>query len=202
MKLIIGLTGLIGSGKSVVAEEFQKLGIDIIDTDKIAHEITSTNGTAIDKIRKIFGKNYINPDNSLNRIKMRDLIFNEKSSKLKLENILHPLIIEKTRRLITQSNSPYIIVAVPLLFKSLKYMSFIHRSVFVDCRRNILIKRVIARNNLSRTQINAILENQVARKIQLLLCDDILDNNSTVEEMYNSVLELDHKYRNFCQNIV
>lgn len=202
MKFIVGLTGLIGSGKSMVAHKFQHLGIDIIDTDKIAHDITSHNGIAIAKIRQNFGKNYINMENSLDRPKMRELIFSDQHAKIQLENILHPIILKETHKLIAASKSPYTIIAVPLLFKSLTYMSLIHRSIFVDCNKADLIKRVSARSNLSHTQINAILKSQVPPKIQLSLCDDVLDNNHSLPEMYNNVLKLDNKYRTFCQNII
>jgi dephospho-CoA kinase len=202
MKYLIGLTGLIGSGKSVVATCFAKLGIDIIDTDAIAHAITGINGDAIHTIKSVFGQKYITTTNALNRELIRDLIFQDFEAKQQLEAILHPLIFSKTQELIAISSSPYTIIVVPLLFKSLKYMSLIQHSILVDCPTELLIKRVIARSNLTISQINSILSYQSPRDLQLSLCDDVLNNNTGVAELYNNVLKLDIKYKNLCTNIL
>lgn len=202
MKYLIGLTGLIGSGKSIVAEEFTRLGIDIIDTDAIAHKITGINGIALENIKNTFGKTYITQDNAMNRIRMRELVFRNLEAKMQLEEILHPLIFAKTEELIAQSTSTYTVIAVPLLFKSLKYMSLIHRSIFVDCSEEQIIERVILRSSLTIPQIKSILENQTPRAIQMSLCDDILNNNKSINELYNSVLKLDAKYKDLYQNIL
>lgn len=202
MKYLIGLTGLIGSGKSVVAKQFMSLGIDVIDTDAIAHEITGKDGAAIRTIKQIFGPGYITVDNTLNRSRMRALIFSDSRAKAQLEEILHPLIFIKTKELIIQSDSIYTIIMVPLLFKSLKYMSFINQSIFIDCTEKTLIKRVMLRNNLNPTQIKTILQAQAPRDLQLSLCDHVLNNNTNMQELYNSVLKLDVRFREFCQNIL
>lgn len=202
MKYLIGLTGLIGSGKSIVADGFTRLGIDIIDTDAIAHEITGINGIALENIKNTFGKTYITQDNAMNRIRMRELVFRNLEAKMQLEEILHPLIFAKTEELIAKSMSAYTVIAVPLLFKSLKYMSLIHRSIFVDCSEEQIIERVILRSSLTIPQIKSILDNQTPRAIQLSLCDDILNNNKSINELYNSVLKLDAKYKDLYQNIL
>ena len=75
-RLIIGLTGLIGSGKTMASEIFQKLGAYIIDTDLIAKDLTIKNGSAIPILRQYLGVEYFNLDGSLNRLKVRELIFN------------------------------------------------------------------------------------------------------------------------------
>lgn len=196
MKLIIGLTGLIGSGKSVVADQFARLGVDIIDTDKIAHDITSVNGIAMVMILQQFGKNYVNIDGSLNRDAMRNLVFQNKTAKIQLEKILHPLIYAQSKLQIVQSNSPYVMVIVPLLFKALHYLSLIHRSLFVNCNEDLLISRVMHRNNFTQAQVMSILNQQTPAEIQLSLCDDTISNNDNLQALYNNVLELDQKYRN------
>lgn len=202
MKYLVGLTGLIGSGKSMVAKHFASLDIDIIDTDAIAHELTEENGEAINAIKQVFGPIYITPNNALNRNLMRERIFSDVTAKTELENILHPLIFIKTQELITQSNSIYTIIMVPLLFKSLKYMSLINQSIFVDCKEKTLIQRVMLRSHLNAMQIKTMLRAQAPRYLQLSLCDHILNNNTSIEELYNSVLKLDLKLRRFCQNIL
>jgi dephospho-CoA kinase len=94
VKNIIGLTGLIGSGKSLVADYFAQLGVEIIDTDAISHILTSANGGAIQEIRSKFGSDFITVNQDLNRDKMRNLIFKNMQAKKDLEQIIHPLIYE------------------------------------------------------------------------------------------------------------
>ena len=124
--LKVGLTGGIGSGKSAVAQVFEKMGATIIDTDQIAHQITAPNGLAIDAIEKEFGASFIASDGSLDRAKMRELVFNDPQARLALERITHPLIAEQTEMLTIaamQHNPPYIVFVVPLLLESGKCLN-------------------------------------------------------------------------------
>jgi len=96
-RLIIGLTGGIGSGKSTVASLFAEHGAGIIDTDAIAHQLTQAGGEAIAAIRAAFGNDYLTDDGALDRAKMRGLIFSDATAKQRLEQILHPLILEQAK---------------------------------------------------------------------------------------------------------
>jgi len=111
----VGLTGGIGSGKSVVAGLFAKRGVAVIDTDEIAHEFTRPGGGAIEAIRAAFGAGLIGADGALDRDGMRKLVFGDGAARKKLEAILHPLIREESSRRRTRAQSPYAILVVPLL---------------------------------------------------------------------------------------
>jgi dephospho-CoA kinase len=132
--LKLGLTGGIGSGKSAVAQIFEKMGAAIIDTDQIAHQITAPNGVAMEAIEKAFGKSLIAKDGSLDRVKMRELVFNDPQARLALEKITHPLIAEQTEIMALaamQHNPPYIVFVVPLLLVSGKWLN--QTPVKIDC---------------------------------------------------------------------
>jgi dephospho-CoA kinase len=105
--LIIGLTGLIGSGKTTVTNLFATLGVPIIDTDLIAHEITSVNGIAMPEIIDEFGDQYLDPNGALLRPKMRKLVFKDCAARKKLESILHPIIFKMVLDKIETIKSKY-----------------------------------------------------------------------------------------------
>jgi dephospho-CoA kinase len=193
----IGLTGLIGSGKSLAANYFASLDIKVIDTDAISHKITACDGVAIAHIIKEFGTNYISASGALDRAKMRELVFYNKMAKENLESILHPLIFDEVVCEVASSKSLYSIIVVPLLFKSRRYLDYVQRSIFVDCDLEILITRVMSRNNFSRDTVLRILENQVLKEEQLLLADDVIVNNSSPEYLQQQVNLLDKQYRIF-----
>ena len=195
MKYIIGLTGLIGSGKSLVADIFRDIGVDVIDTDVIAHQITAANGLAIKDIRDTFGDEFITNSGELNRPLMRELVFSDSYNRHKLENILYPLIFAAVQSEVNKSSQNYLIVVVPLLFKSVKYINLIQRSIFVDCKEDVLIKRVINRSGISEQNVKKILNAQMPQSLQLLLCDDIIDNNSDIVSLKKQIIKLNNNYK-------
>ncbi|HMT01865.1 MAG TPA: dephospho-CoA kinase [Burkholderiales bacterium] len=190
VKNIIGLTGLIGSGKSLAADYFAQLGVEIIDTDVISHILTSHNGRAIQKIKSKFGSDFITDNQDLNRDKMRNLVFNNMQARKDLEQIIHPLIYEVVEEQIYKSSSCYVIVVVPLLFNSLNYLRFITRSIFIDCKEEIIIKRVIKRSKISLDLLKSILLVQMPREEQIARADDIILNNESMVNLKNQVHSL------------
>jgi len=90
--MILALTGGIGSGKSEAARQFEALGVPIVDADVISHALTATGQPILKEIARIFGADFLNADESLNRVKLREHIFNKPSERLKLEALMHPAI--------------------------------------------------------------------------------------------------------------
>ena len=195
MQYIVGLTGLIGSGKSIAGNAFKELGINVIDTDAIAHRITTGDGMAIEPIRRIFGAEFVNNSHDLDRVKMRELVFSKPVERNKLEKILHPLIFTQALNEISKAKSNYLIVMVPLLFKSIKYLNLIHRSIFIDCEESILIKRVINRSKITESEVRAVLKAQMPRRMQLILCDDVLYNNGSIQELNDQIAKINNSYK-------
>lgn len=190
----VGLTGLIGSGKSQAATYFANLGINVIDTDAISHEITNPTGIAIPHMIKAFGKGYITPDGALDRSLMRELVFHNKQEKHKLELILHPLIFDEVEAQLSESKSLYTIIVVPLLFQSPRYSNYVVRSIFVDCNEDTIVNRVMKRNGWTQETVQAVLNNQMSRMEQLKLANDVLDNNKTLCDLELQVQSLHEKY--------
>ena len=193
-RLVVGLTGGIGSGKSTVADLFSRHGVAIIDTDAIAHRLTQPDGAAISAIRAAFGENHIDPDGSLNRTEMRALIFNDTDARLRLERLLHPLILAEAKSLLTQdTSSPYSILVVPLLPQALAFRQLMQRVLVVDCSEQLQIERVQHRD-LSGTMIRAIISSQTPRTDRLKLADDIIINEGNMSSLSAQVATLHQRY--------
>ncbi len=197
MTFVVGLTGGIGCGKSIASAFFSDLGIDVIDTDEISRQLTQPKGAAIAVIQDTFGDVFITGDGALDRSRMRDLIFSDDSFRLKLEKILHPLILNETARRITAAQSPYSIVVVPLLLETQDYNDMVQRILVVDCDEQVQIERTIARSQLSEQQVKAIMATQVPRPARQQNADDIIANNQDIGNLKKQVTALHHKYMEF-----
>lgn len=191
---VIGLTGGIGSGKSAASGMFEELGAAVVDTDAIAHELTRAGGAAMRAIRDAFGPDYIAPDGSLDRAKVRRLVFADDAAKAKLEATLHPLIRERSRASIAAAQQPYVIVVVPLLLETGAYRDLIQRVLAVDCSEEQQVARAVQRSRLSADEVRAIMAAQLPRAERLKRADDVLDNDGSMDALRRQVRELHEKY--------
>lgn len=192
----LGLTGGIGSGKSSVAKFLGQLGAAIVDTDQIAHSITAPQGAAIDAIQKAFGPAFIDPNGSLDRPKMRQLVFSDPKAKQILEDITHPLIRQET---IAQAQkaierlAPYIVFVVPLLLESGTWIENLDHIAVVDCPDETRIQRVMQRSGLDRPAILEIMANQASQKERLAIADTVLHNDGDLAALEAETIVLHQK---------
>ncbi|WP_233851402.1 dephospho-CoA kinase [Paraburkholderia sp. HD33-4] len=181
---VVGLTGGIGSGKSTVANLFAARGVPLVDTDVIAHRITAPHGLAMPHIAAEFGAEFVALDGSLDRARMRTLVFSDESARKRLEGITHPLIRAETEREEHEAQGPYVIVVVPLLVESGTWKNRVNRVLTVDCSVDTQIARVMSRNGFSREQVLAIIARQATREARLAAADDVIVNdNAPLEEL-------------------
>lgn len=199
MPFCVGLTGGIASGKSSAAALFEELGAAVVDTDAIAHELTRPGTSAMAAIRDAFGPAYLAADGSLERAKMRQLVFSDPAAKAKLEAILHPLIRELARARIVAAQQPYVIVVVPLLVETDAYRDLIERILVVDCREELQVARAMQRSQLKESEVRAILAAQLPRTERLGRADDVVDNNGDIEALRQQIQKLHAKYVAFAQ---
>ncbi len=200
MRLIIGLTGGIGCGKSAASQFFSELGVDVIDTDVISQQLTQPAGLAIHPIKKKFGKDFITADGALDRSKMRELVFSNDDARLRLENILHPLILQEALLHIKQLKSPYIILVVPLLIENREYRALVQRILVIDCDEDQQLKRTMSRSQLSEQQAKSIMAAQISREIRLQNANDVIVNNRDLAHLKTEVLRLHHTYLSLSQD--
>ena len=190
----IGLTGGIGSGKSSVAKIFQELGAAVVDTDKIAHDLTRHGGAAMAAIRSQFGADYLAADGGLDRAKMRRLAFTDPAARKKLEAILHPLIRKSAQARIAAAQQPYVLVVVPLLLETGAYRELIGRVLVIDCDEERQIARAMKRSALNSDEVRAIMAAQLPRAQRLAAADDVLHNDADLEALRRQAQALHATY--------
>lgn len=190
----VGLTGGIASGKSSAAALFEELGAAVVDTDAIAHELTRPGAAAMAGISRAFGPAFVASDGSLERAKMRRLVFSDPDAKARLEGILHPLIRERARARIAAAQQPYVIVVVPLLLETGAYRDLIQRVLVVDCSEELQVARAMQRSQLQESEVRAILATQLPRAERLKRADDVIDNNGGIEALRQQTQKLHAQY--------
>ena len=193
-KFSIGLTGGIGSGKSLAADLFAKRGAAIIDTDQIAHSLTVAGGAANQAIGEAFGKEYIDTNGALDRAAMRKKVFADPAARKRLESILHPLIGAETSKSAALATGPYLIYVVPLLVESGRWRDKVDRVLVVDCSETLQRERVMRRNQLTESEVQAIMNSQVSRSERLAAADDIIANEHDLTQLEVAVEELHNLY--------
>jgi dephospho-CoA kinase len=197
---LIGLTGGIGSGKTAVSDLLAKLGAGIVDTDLIAHQITAPHRVATALIEKQFGPDFISADGSLNRDRMRALVFAKPEARKSLEAITHPLIRQETIRQalrLSKEGVPYLVFVVPLLIESGSWMELIDRLVLVDCSEESQIQRVMHRSNLPREEVERILAAQASREERLKYADIVIENQGGLKDLEVEAQNLHQKILQF-----
>ncbi|WP_233832189.1 dephospho-CoA kinase [Paraburkholderia sp. ZP32-5] len=190
---VVGLTGGIGSGKSTVANLFAARGVPLVDTDVIAHRITAPHGIAMPQIAAEFGSEFVAADGSLDRARMRTLVFGDEGARKRLEGITHPLIRTETEREQREAHGPYVIVVVPLLVESGSWKNRVNRVLTVDCSVDTQIARVMTRNGFSREQVLAIIARQATREARLAAADDVIDNDNAPLEALEAQVDAQHR---------
>lgn len=200
-RLIVGLTGGIGSGKSSAAELFAEFNAGIVDTDEISHRLTQPESSALESIRDKFGKRFFLPDGSLDRALLRREVFSNLSAKNQLEAILHPLIREQAQAEIEAIDAPYLMLVVPLLFETGGYREIVARTLVVDCSEQKQLERVIARSGMSADEARTIIAAQAPRALRISRADDVLDNDGTLAMLRKHVAKLHGKYLTLAESL-
>ncbi len=194
--MAIGLTGGIGSGKSVVAKAFMALGVPVICTDTIARELVEPGQAALADITARFGNGVLRPDGSLDRAAMREQVFADADSRRALEAILHPRIRDEVKRRIEAVTAPYVVVDIPLLAETgSTYRPLLDRILAVECDAAMRRERVMLRDGASAAQADAMLAAQASDEARRAMADDIIVNQGSLEELADRVSALDRKYR-------
>jgi dephospho-CoA kinase len=194
--LKIGLTGGIGCGKTTVARVFEQLKIPVIDADEIARQLVAIGQPALARIQQKYGASVLNPDGSLNRKKLRELIFSDPKQKQKLESILHPLVYQSIQAELKQLNplnKPYCIICIPLLFET-NMSHFVDRILVVDCPVETQIERVRKRDNMTMERIQSIIDSQASRAFRKACAHDLIDNSKTDDRLAEEVKKLHNLY--------
>ena len=179
--LTIGLTGGIGSGKSTVAALLVAHGATLVDTDAIAHSLTTPGGAAMPALRQRFGDAVAGADGALARAHMRQLVFADPAARLALEAILHPMIgsTALAQAAAAQASRPGAVVLfdVPLLTATSPWRSRCQRILVVDCSAATQVQRVMARSGWSADQVQRVIDQQATREARRAIADAVIHND-------------------------
>ena len=199
---VVALTGGIGSGKSEASKLFASLGVPVVDTDVIAHQLTTSDSPLLADIRRTFGASFFNADSSLNRAKLRTHIFNDANERVKLEQLLHPAIHQKALQTLQKNQQElhphYQLLVVPLLFESNRYQSTVNKTLVIDCDESLQISRAMQRSQLTEDEVKKLMRAQIPRENRRNLADEIIDNSGTVSELTQKINDFHKKLIKTC----
>ena len=190
---ILGVTGGIGSGKTAATDYFQTLGIVVVDADVVAREVVQPGQSALAAIAQHFGQDVLAADGSLDRRKLREIVFADVSQRQALEAITHPAIHAELIRQLKIASSPYAILATPLLWET-GQAKLVQHSLVIDVPEALQLQRASLRDGNSEAQIKAIMAAQLSREQRLAKADDVISNTGSLNDLYDEINRLHPLY--------
>lgn len=192
----IALTGIIGSGKSLVAELFRKSGCVVLDADQIALELMVKGAPGWLRLKDEFGTLYFNDDESLDRPKLRRKIFENTELRRRIDKLIHPLIRQEIFRLLsnTEKERGFTVIEVPLLFE-VGWQDDFDLTIVVSADEKACLARLMDRDGLDERAGREALAAQMGLAQKVEMADINIDNNGTVEETERQVQEIISKLK-------
>ncbi|AZT84558.1 dephospho-CoA kinase [Marinobacter sp. NP-4(2019)] len=192
---VIGLTGGIGSGKSTVARMFGALGVHWVDADDVARQVVEPGTPALARIAEHFGADILQADGSLDRARLRTIVFEQPEERAWLEGLLHPVIREDLIRQLHPADYslPYVLLVSPLLLETDQHQ-LVEKVVVVDVPVEVQLSRTMARDDNDRAQVERIIAAQMPREKRLQKADEVVDNNKELSDVERQVGELHKKF--------
>jgi len=190
-KPIIGILGGIGSGKSIVAAEFAKLGCKVIDADKIAHKLLDEQ-TVKEKIIASFGRAILDSDDKIDREKLAEVVFANTDRLLSLNEIIHPLVLQRAEELIKQYNSQNQVKAIVLDMPLLVEVGWDKRCdklIFIDCEQKLRLDRA-KKMGFDKNQVKIRENFQISLDNKANLADNTINNNSDFSALARQVADI------------
>lgn len=193
MQLKVGITGGIGSGKSIICKIFGILGIPVFDADTAARQLMTSNDQLVAAIKSEFGSEAYHGDGTLNRGFLAASVFGDERRLKKLNSLVHPIVIQAGEEWASRQDAPYTIKEAALLFESGSF-KLNHYTVLVTAPTDIRINRVVERDGVKREQVAARMEQQWPDEKKEQLADFIIVNDG-VQAIIPQVLKLDRFFR-------
>ncbi len=191
MTYVVGLRGGIGTGKSTVSDLFAERGIVVADADVSARRVVEPGWPAYKAIVEHFGDRVVSEDGTLDRARLREIVFASEDDRRFLESQTHRPIIEDLANEIATATSPY---AILVLSTGLGKSPMMHRLLVADAPEAVQVERVINRDNNSREQVEAIMAVQPTREQRVMDADDIIVNDGSSDDLVAEVERLHALY--------
>ena len=197
--MLVGLTGGIGSGKSLAGDFFKSKKIDVIDADDLAHIALAREGKGYKNFLDVFGKTFLDENSEIDRKILREHIFKNPEMKNRLESIVHPIVQDGILDFIKKSQSRYRIIIVPLIAET-KSSSFYDRVLAIECEKEIQVERASKRDSSNEKQILKIIKSQASTEDRNKIANDVIKNNGTKEEFIKLLEDVHTKYLMIADN--
>lgn len=188
--MILGLTGGIACGKSIAAAALEEVGVRAVDADEIAHYMVRYGSDALQKIIETFGEKVLTPEKALDRRKLASIVFASAPERIKLERILHPLIIQELLKYIEEArkSGEHMVIIAPLLIEA--NMQEIMDAVWVVVTdEKTQVERMMRRDNLDKIEALRRIAAQMPTSVKIKYADYVLENNSTIPAFRKLVQE-------------
>lgn len=197
MTYVLALTGGIATGKSTADQFFEKKNIPIVDCDKIAHNLMEPKNASWQVIKDNFGGEYLNDDQTINRKKLGQLVFSDKSALNKLNQLTHPLIFDKTiQKIESYQNEDMVILDAPVYFESGWDKKNIADGILViTLPEPVQIDRLKQRNNLTDEEARMRIKSQIPLDKKTQLADFVIENTGTIKELESKLEQLLNKIK-------
>lgn len=192
--IIVGLTGGIGSGKTSVANIFRELHVPVLDADQIGRDLIKIGQPSYLATIDHFGNSIVNKDQTINRAKLKSIIFESKEERAWLEQLLHPLIISELKKKIASIDSEYVVIEIPLLFEA-NLEEAIDRILVIDCNEQFQIDRIMKRDGIPKEAVQSIIASQISRTNRLARAHDVINNEGEQSELRKEINDLHQYYR-------
>lgn len=184
--ILIGITGIMGSGKSTIASILKKFNIPVIDADEISRRVTRKNGPAYDQIVKFFSKDILNSNGEIDRKKLARIVFNDPLKKKKLEDIIHPLVEQERNKMIEEikekSKNAIIALDIPLLFEA-RLEKSVNYIICAYADLETIYNRLKARDGISKEDFLIRIKNQIPLEEKVKRSHFIIDTRKDIKEI-------------------
>ncbi|MBS1551886.1 MAG: dephospho-CoA kinase [Bacteroidetes bacterium] len=181
-KLIIGITGGIGSGKTLVSKLLSKRGFKVYYADLVAKKLYSEDKKLVKDLVKVFGKEIINFKGKVILPKLKEIIFANKKNYETINKLVHPAVINYLKKEIRKSRYDLVLVEAAVLFES-GYNKSLDYIITVYSNKKNRIERLMIRDEASRSEINHLMKFQIDEKIKMEMSDFVIMNNKTIDDL-------------------
>jgi dephospho-CoA kinase len=194
---VIGLTGGIASGKTVVSRRFEALGVEVADADAAARDAVAIGSDGLADVVDMFGPGVLAGDGNLDRPAMRKRVFADPDARKRLEGIIHPRVRELLHDACHRAQGPYVVAAVPLLAEAggRRAYPWLQRILVVDVPEAVQLARVLQRDGIDEALARGMIAAQATRAQRLAIADDVLVNDGPIDGLDAHVAALDRLYR-------
>jgi len=179
----VGLTGGVAAGKSTATNFFIEKGIAVVDADTISRNLQLRGEEGYEKIVKKFSDDILDPNNEIDRKKIREIAFSNPENKKWLEDLMHPMIRDEVVKQLEAVESVWAIYSAPLWSNK----NVFNRTLVIDALKDVQLQRIIARDNCTKEVAEQVIAQQISSTERNCYATDLIVNDGTLEDFKNKL---------------